>query len=212
MFQTPAGVGPGQQIIVVIVDSVGGTAQSTNISDYNAAITSAASGISYQGGSIGSWSIIGSTAATNAATALFASPLPVYDIVGHLLSSSGQTYLTGVTPSFTETGGQVIPNTNVWTGLGNNATTSPFALGAVQTQAVFGFTGVTVNTFGINAQIDAIADRKLYYGYATFTAPTVASVPAPGSITLAFVGLVVSLASRGARRRRLKSPATIEHA
>ena len=104
MFRTASGVGPGQQIIVVIVDSIGGAAVSANVSDYSAAISSAASGISYQGGSIGSWSILGSTAGTSAATALFTSCLHVYDIRG-LLSPSGQSYLTrGRTPLFDQKG------------------------------------------------------------------------------------------------------------
>jgi len=61
IFQTPTGISPGQSFNVVFFDSIGDSALSSNIADYNAAITSAASGIHYSGGTIGSWSIIGAT-------------------------------------------------------------------------------------------------------------------------------------------------------
>ena len=100
IFQTPSGISPGQSFNVVFVDSIGDTAISPNIADYNAAITSAASGIHYLGGTIGSRSIIGATPTADWAAALFTSNLPVYDVRSNLLASTGIVYQsTGLSPS-----------------------------------------------------------------------------------------------------------------
>jgi autotransporter-associated beta strand protein len=119
-FQTPAGINPGQSFNVVFYDSVGFGATSANIADYNAAITSAASNIQYSGGTIGSWSIIGATPTADESAGLFGSNLPVYDLRGNLLASTGSGnggyQSIGPSPSIDQTGA-LFPSYPVWTGL-----------------------------------------------------------------------------------------------
>src|SRR5215469_5367203 len=117
ILQTPAGISPGQSFNVVFFDSIGDSALSSNIADYNAAITSAASGIHYSGGTIGSWSIIGATPTADESAGLFGSNLPVYDLRGNLLGSTGGVYQSiGFSPSIDQTGALFL-DYPVWTGL-----------------------------------------------------------------------------------------------
>jgi hypothetical protein len=206
MFHTPSGVSPGEQFIVVFLDTVGGPATPGTIGDYNTEIAAAASGITYQGGTIGNWSIIGATASTNGARALFNSSLPVYDLDGGKLASSGVSYLTnGISPDIDQSGG-VFSSQTVWTGLTSEGTpASPNTLGQPDfgPASVVGESGNFLAGFGLNVALQkptgSISD---YYGYATFTAPAAAAVPEPSSIMLAFVGGVGLVVGREARRRR----------
>jgi autotransporter-associated beta strand protein len=116
-FQTPADINPGESFNLVFYDSIGYSATSANIGDYNAAITSAASNIQYSGGTIGSWSIIGATSSADESAGLFGSNLPVYDLSGNLLASTGGSYQAiGPSPSIDQTGA-LFPAYPAWTGL-----------------------------------------------------------------------------------------------
>ena len=205
IFSTPAGIAPGQQFIVVFLDSTGGAAASTDITNYDNAVSNAASGITYSGGTIGSWSIIGATASSDAAANLFSSSLAVYDLDGNLLASSGSAYLSsGSAPSIDQNGNQSSANVPVFTGLGKGDTAADpmFALGGPNNASIVGLVGNIMSGDGLRDTEKPEVDTLDYYGYATFTAaPAVTAVPEPSGITLALVGLVVSAVARVARRR-----------
>jgi hypothetical protein len=205
MFQTPAGVSPGQSFNVVFFDSIGATAMSANIADYNAAVTSAASGIVYPGGTIGSWSIIGATPTVDGSAPLFTSNLPVYDLRGTLLASTGALYqATGPSPSIDQSGA-LFPAYPAWTGL--------IALGipAIPLYNLGG--GGPFPSYGLSSYPPPAdgwgglggpspSETEALYGFAVFTAsPSGTAVPEPGSLALAFVGLAVCAATRATRRR-----------
>jgi hypothetical protein len=176
-FQTPAGISPGQSFNVVFYDSIGDAATSTNIADYSAAITSAASGINYSGGTIGSWSVIGATQTADGSAGLFGSNLPVYDLGGKLLASTGGVYQSiGPSPSIDQTGA-LFPDYPVWTGLiglgipGN----SQYALGGGRFPS-YGLSGYPPPAAawggllgGSNEDTYSPANIRGLYGYAVFT-------------------------------------------
>lgn len=104
---TPAGIAPGGSFIVTFIDDATPTAhaESTSISTYDTAVQSAAANIVYSGGTIGSWEIIGATATTNQAAALWATTLPIYNDKGTLVGTNGSTYLaSGYSPNYDQTG------------------------------------------------------------------------------------------------------------
>jgi hypothetical protein len=202
MFSTPAGISPGQQFIVVFIDTTGGTAVSTKIADYNGDVGAAASGITYSGGTIGSWFIIGATATDDPAQALFASPLPVYNLNGGKLAQTGVDYLNaGKSPEIAADGTDHF-GTLAWTGLAVGG--GPFTdhqLG--QSTVSRGEAGTSFNGSGVDVQVRPPTSGNAFYGYATFTAaPATTVVPEPSGITLALVGVVVTAAAHVARRRR----------
>jgi hypothetical protein len=272
-FQTPADISPGQSFNVVFYDSTGDSATSSNLADYNAAITSAASGISYAGGTIGSWSVIGATATPgdvnqdgivngldislvdsnwlqtgigtagdangdgvvngldisvvasqwlrrdNGATGLFTSNLPVYDLSGKLLASTGggdpgHDYVSvGPSPSIDQSGA-LYPAYPVWTGLtsGGFPGNSQYELGGGRfpSYGLSGYPPAGADGWGgllggPNEDTYSPANIRGLYGYAVFTAalsPSQAggtSVPEPSTIVLAALGIFALLAYR--RRR-----------
>jgi hypothetical protein len=208
MFTTPDGVSPGSQFIVVIDDNVGGNAQSAKITDYEQAIATHASGIIYQGGVIGLWKIIGATPTANDATDLFTSSLPVYDIKGNKLSSTGVAYINGQSPDLGPDG--LGSHTDLaFTGLLSAGTTAlgaalgqPKEPGQIFAAAILGQVHATLSSTGLDFESGAESDVEDYYGYSTFTAPAAAAAPEPSSITLAFVGLgSLNLLGYGWRRR-----------
>jgi MYXO-CTERM domain-containing protein len=217
---TPAGVAPGGSFIFVFYDSTIGNAESTNIATYNALIATAASGITYSGGTIGTWQIIGATASADPAAALFSSSLPVYQagLVGGVtftetkLASSGSAWLaSGVTPNYNQNGtpGAGRPT---WTGLQGEFALAPGVPGGENGQPATGY------TLGSSSVESGNTDEELslggldgnsntannlsgnYYGFAIFTAAE--PVPEPGTFTLAFAGLVAVGAFGLVRRRR----------
>jgi hypothetical protein len=205
IFQTPSGVSPGQSFNVVFFDSIGATAISANITDYNAAVTSAASGIVYPGGTIGSWSIIGATPTVDGAAPLFGSNLPVYDLRGTLLASTGSSYqATGPSPSIDQSGA-LFPAYPAWTGLidvGIPAITV-FNLGGGGAFPSYGLSSYPPPADGWGGQLGhSPSDTLAVYGFAVFTAsPSGTTVAEPGGLALAFLGLVVCAATRATRRR-----------
>lgn len=202
IVNTPAGIAPGQSFIVTFFDYQApvhaGGGESTDITTYNAAITSAASGISYSGGTIGAWQILGATAAADPAATVFSSSLSVWE-VGYpppandvytetKLASSGSTWISGgSTPSAQQSGAENVRNALVWTGLNGNGTPDTgFTLGSANVQV--GYDGATFPN-GLNGSgVQANSGFAQYYGWAIFTAaePT----PEPGTFTLSLMGLV----------------------
>ena len=204
VFQTPSGISPGQSFNVVFLDSIGDTALSSNIADYKAAITSAASNIQYAGGTIGSWSIIGATPTDNGSSALFTSNLPVYDLQGTLLASTGIGYQsTGPSPSIDQSGA-LLPDYPVWTGLislGSPAIAS-YELGGDGPIPSYGLSGYPPPADGwgglAGSPADSPSKTEALYGFAVFTSP---ALPEPSSLALACLGIVCAAASRVTRRR-----------
>jgi hypothetical protein len=213
IFQTPSGINPGQSFNVVFYDSIGSGATSANIADYNAAVTSAASNIQYSGGSIGSWAIIGCTATADESGGLFGSNLPVYDLSGNLLASTGGVYQSiGPSPSIDQTGA-LFPAYPVWTGLialgipGN----TQYTLGGGFFPS-YGLTGYPPpadgwgGLLGGSSENYSPSDIRGLYGYAVFTA-----VPEPASFALAFAGLVCAATARPVTRRHPPASACAGH-
>jgi hypothetical protein len=205
IVSTPAGVGPGQSFIVTFVDTTIGHATDTSIADYNALITTAASGnITYPGGTIGSWQILGATAAADPAASAFSSSLAIYDDKGDKLGTSGSEWLSsGSVPEYNQTG-TASNGRPTWTGLlangnaatGNTLGSSNVIMGQTDPPPPGELSLGGLNTYGPQAG-SGFGD---YYGWAIFTAaePT----PEPATLTLALVGLVSVGAARVARRRR----------
>jgi hypothetical protein len=208
IVSTPAGVGPGQSFIVTFVDTTIGHATDTNIADYNALITTAASGnITYPGGTIGSWQILGATATADPAASAFSSTLAIYDDKGDKLGTSGSEWLSsGSVPEYNQTG-TASNGRPTWTGLlanGNAATGNTLGSpNVIQGQTDPPPPGELslggLNTYGPTAG-SGFGD---YYGWAIFTAaePT----PEPGTFTLSLMGLVAVGAVQVMRRRRAAS-------
>jgi hypothetical protein len=92
LFQTPSGINPGQSFRVVFPESIGDTATSSNIAGYHVAIISTFIIILDNCGVIGSRSIIGARPKADGAAALFENSLPVCDLRGTLLASTGGLY------------------------------------------------------------------------------------------------------------------------
>jgi hypothetical protein len=208
MITTPAGIGPGQSFIVAFLDYTtparDGTAESSNIATYNAAITSAASVITYSGGTIGAWQIIAATATADPAAALFSSSLPVYGTTGIELATHGSTWVsTGNAPRYQANGvGNV--SALVWTGLGRNG--APLAgetLGVTSGNIAQGQSQFAMNGAGLYEYDTPYNLAGQYYGFATFT---VTPTPEPGTLTLSLMGLATVGAVRLVRRRRAALP------
>jgi MYXO-CTERM domain-containing protein len=199
IVNTPAGVGPGQSFIVVFVDTTIGHATDGSIADYNALITTAASGnITYPGGTISSWQILGATAAADPAASVFSSTLPIYDDKGDKLATNGATWLAGGdTPLYSQTGSGA-GGRPTWTGLGENgAPAAGNTLGS--TNVTYGYPDVYIEG-GLDSGTTAATGYGVYFGFATFTAaePT----PEPGTFTLSLMGLAAVGVFCLARRRR----------
>jgi hypothetical protein len=204
---TPAGVGPGQSFIVTFVDTTIGHATDTSISDYNALITTAASGnITFPGGTIGSWQILGATATADPAASAFSSALPIYDDKGDKLGTSGSEWLaSGSVPEYSQagTGANGRPT---WTGLlASGAAASGDTLGASNVTYGYPEPGAlgALSGGGLNSGTTAGSGFGVYYGFATFTVAE--PVPEPGTFTLSLMGLVAVGAVQVARRRRAAS-------
>jgi hypothetical protein len=200
---TPAGVGPGQSFIVGFVDdSPIGHATATTISTYNALITTAAAGITYPGGTIGTWQVLGATATSDPAAGAFSSSLAIYDVKGDVLGTSGSEWLTaGTTPRYDQTG-TAANGRPVWTGLLQNGQPAPGnQLG--QTNVTQGTTDPAppgeLSLGGLDGGATAATGFGVLYGFAIFTAAE--PVPEPATMTLSLLGLVSFGAVRLARRR-----------
>jgi hypothetical protein len=211
MITTPAGIGGGQSFIVAFVDTTFGNAESSSISTYNAAIATAASGITYSDGKIGAWQILGATATADPAATAFSSSLPVYGTNGGLLGTSGSEWLAaGAAPNYNQTG-TASNGRPVWTGLygeydgyPNGSAAKGYTLGSPT--VIMGSTDPPptgdlslggLDTYGPQTYSGA-GD---YYGWAIFT-----RAPEPSTFILALSGLISVGASRLARRRRSASP------
>jgi hypothetical protein len=211
IVKTPTGIAPGQSFIVTFFDYQApvhaGGAESTNIATYNAAIASAASGITYSGGTIGAWQILGATATADPAATVFSSSLSVWE-VGYpppandvytetKLATTGATWIAGgSTPSAQQSGAENVRNALVWTGLNGNGTPDTgFTLGSANVQV--GYDGAAFPN-GLNGSgVQASSGYGQYYGFAIFTAS-----PEPGTMTLSLLGLGAVGVVRLARRRR----------
>jgi hypothetical protein len=202
---TPAGVGPGQSFIVTFVDTTIGHATDTSIADYNTLISTAATGnITYPGGTIGSWQILGATATADPAATVFSSSLPIYDDKGNKLGTSGSQWLaSGAVPEYNQTA-TASNGRPTWTGLlanGNAATgdtlgSANVIMGQTDPPPPGDLSLGGLNTYGPQAAT-GFGD---YYGWAIFTAaePT----PEPATLTLSLLGLGAIGAVQLVRRRR----------
>jgi PEP-CTERM motif len=209
IVNTPAGISGGQSFIVTFVDTTIGHATDTSIADYNSLIATAASGITYSGGTIGSWQILGATAAADPAATVFSSSLPIYDDLGHLLGTSGPEWLSaGAVPQYNQTG-TASEGRPTWTGLlANGNPASGDQLGGSTGNTIMGQTDPPppgelslggLNTYGPQAST-GFGD---YYGWAVFTD----TAPEPSTLTLSLMGLVGIGAVVMVRRRRAASVA-----
>jgi hypothetical protein len=204
IVNTPAGVGPGQSFIVTFVDTTIGHATDTSIADYNTLISTAATGnITYPGGTIGSWQILGATATADPAATVFSSTLPIYDDKGDKLGTSGSEWLaSGAVPEYNQTG-TASNGRPTWTGLlanGNAATGntlgSPNVIqGQTDPPPPGDLSLGGLDTYGPTAG-SGFGD---YYGWAIFTAAS--PTPEPGTFTLSLMGLVAVGAVYIMRRR-----------
>jgi hypothetical protein len=206
IIPTPSGLTQGDTFFVVFLDSTPTTATSTDITTYDNAITTAASGITYPGGTIGPWQVIGATASTNQALPLFtASTVPVYDVSGDQLATTGVSYLAaGFSPSIDQNQTARLGDL-AWTGLNADGTTDAIsAIGDFGT--IVGSAGLANNLGGLSFTGFLSTGSEELYGYALLTVgPTTSAVPEPSTITLAFVGVVGLVVGRGARRCRRAS-------
>jgi hypothetical protein len=202
IVNTPAGVGPGQSFIVIFVDTTIGHATDTSIADYNALITTAASNITYSGGSISNWQILGATAAADPAATVFTSTLPIYDDKGDKLANTGVAWVAGGdTPLYSQTGSGA-GGRPTWTGLSETgAPATGNTLGSVN--VTYGYPDVYIEG-GLDSGTTAATGFGVYFGFATFTAAS--PTPEPATLTLSLIGLGAFGAVRFARRRRTVIP------
>jgi hypothetical protein len=190
---------------------IGKPVDSTNIADYNTVFRQDASGISYSGGTIGPWQVIGATATANQATALFTdTTTPVFDILGHELSQLGQGLLTAPGGISLDQNGHPLQSFPVLTGLDPNGASSPFPLGNPVDDTSFGESGTPLDTTGLGGigveGSSSSNNLNVLYGYGLLTVgPTTTPTPEPSAFTLAFVGVVGLVVGRGARRCRRAS-------
>jgi hypothetical protein len=200
MVSTPSGIGGGQSFIVVFVDTTFGTAESTSIATYNGYIATAASGIKYSDGTISSWQILGATATADPAATVFNSKLPIYDLEGDKLGTSGSEWdSSGSTPDYNQAGSKV-PNRNAWTGLQDNGSPAPAGYRLGEANPTYGYSNTKVDTVGIDTDYSPNSGDQDYYGFAIFT-----RAPEPSTFILALSGLISVGAGRLARRRRSAS-------
>jgi hypothetical protein len=214
IVNTPAGIGPGQSFIVTFIDDATPTAhaESTSISTYDTAVTSAASNIVYSGGTIGSWEIIGATATTNQAAALWATTLPIYNDKGTLVGANGSAYLaSGYSPNYDQTGAGAAGRPT-WTGLQGEYANGPGVPGGENGQPAVGYTlgssyvesgnsNQEYSLGGLDGNMDVLNSLSgNLYGWAIFTAAS--PTPEPGTFTLSLLAIVAAGAVCVVRRRR----------
>jgi hypothetical protein len=214
IITTPAGIAPGKSFIVTFIDDATPTAhaESTSISTYDTAVTSAAANFSYTGGTIGSWEIIGATAATNQAAALWATTLPIYNDKGTLVGANGSAYLaSGYSPNYDQNGSGAAGRPT-WTGLQGEYANGPGVPGGENGQPAVGYTlgssyvesgnsNQEYSLGGLDGNMDVLNSLSgNLYGWAIFTAAS--PTPEPGTLTLSLLGFGAVGVVRLTRRRR----------
>src|SRR5262249_22897076 len=150
------------------VDSNRHDATSTDINTYNGFITTDASVITYPGGTIGMWQVIGSTEASNAATPLFTDlTTGVYGTNNQQIATSGQALISADHVVYDQHLASQI-DAPVFTGLFFHGTTlSVFALGEGTGLVEAGSAGL--GPFWLSFAFRDKTDQLFLYGYAEFT-------------------------------------------
>ena len=203
---TPTGLVAGDQYRLVFVTSTLTDATATDIADYNAFVTAAATGITDFSGTVeGSttWTAIGSTdsvnALTNTGTTGAGTGIGTYLLNDTLFAADYTTlWTTNAKPSLNITESGVIGGTAlVWTGTGATGTASGKYLGAVEGRA--GKSNVTSgqsqNWWITNSNIANTTELSMYAMSGVLTV-----VPEPSSFAL--LGGLLSLGFVMVRRRR----------
>jgi hypothetical protein len=209
VLATPAGLNPGDPFRFVFVTLDTGVridASSSDINVYNAFVTSAAGGATYDGSTV-SWKAIGSTASVNARDNVggFGDSVPVYRVDGTLvaydLSSSFGSGFWGANlqASISRSIDGTEVNDFVWTGSNNDGTTkSERELGAAE----FAAEGQSSSTF--NFLDDAFSDFGVFVGLPMFAmSETLIAVPEPSTWAMALAGLACG--GSVVRRRRTRA-------
>jgi hypothetical protein len=208
-INTPSGLAPGDTFFVVFLDSTKTDATSADISTYNNAVASAASGLTYPGGAIGVWRVIGATESVNASTPLFTNTTtPVYDVLGSRLADTGVEYLQfGNSPDIDQNGVGLSDFGRTWTGLNRHGDIdSGQALGDSDvTLGLAGspLSGNTISTVGLKFVGGNPTSSFDLYGYALFTVgPTTPAAPEPSTLALLGIGAAGLLGYRWGRRKQ----------
>jgi hypothetical protein len=204
IISTPSGLNLGDKFFVVFLDSTPTTATSPDITTYNNAVATAASGITYPGGTIGAWQIIGATAASNEYPGLFNSgDYPIYDVKGDLLDVEPSIYQeVGLSP-YIDQNGNNLQGARVWTGLLYGDGTPYPGLELGNDESTYAGSGILIIGDGIGSPLDLLSTNRLdLYGYALLTVGPNSNlpVPEPSTITIAFVGVIGLVVGRWTRR------------
>jgi hypothetical protein len=207
LITTPAGLNPGDHYRLFFVTSTKTNAQSTDIADYNAFVTSVANTQTELAALGTTWAAVGSTAAVDARDNTGTNPtaetgVPIYLLSGALLASNNADLWDGTLLTFPEifedgtrwvSGGSP---TEVWTGTNADGTTSvPLGAGQPTWGAANASLGAWMNTA---AEVN-IAQFAMYAISGDLTVP----VPVPATGLLLIPGLLGLLVWR---RRSARSP------
>jgi hypothetical protein len=204
---TPAGLHSGDQFRIVFVTAGSHDAASTDISVYDAFVTSQATGLTTYAADPTQtvlWQVIGSTATVSAISRIPLSSPAMFLPNGTMVANSGADMWDGTIDTYIDMTAQGVTlghtSTNyVWSG------TSPD--GTATTGSQLGSSGPNNGNFHEFADTYWISGDRSHANtanqqfYAVSSVLTVPGVPEPGAITLALMGLAGLVALRKQLRR-----------
>ena len=204
VITTPTDLAPGAKYYLIFITGTGNdlTGQSSNISDYDAFVTSQALQNSELSGI--TWKALGSTSTVSARDHLNIGDFPIYRLDNVRIANNATDLWDGsiATTGMTHQGGGILPNSFVWTGSNSDGTTSSYYLGSAT--PVLGFTQYSDSNW-INHRHDfpsSSSHRMLAVSQLLTVGGSGPAVPEPATIT--FWSLTTSFGLL-LRKRRFQS-------
>lgn len=207
VFTQPSGLAPGSQYQLAFVTRDLFQATSTNISDYNTAVTNEAALnttlAAFDTANGVTWTVIGSTLTVNALTNA-PSTGSVYTLDGVQIASSASALYSGSLLSALDIdeNGNTFAGAGVWTGTVPNGNAAGGINDLGQTFAVNGLSNSTTGTWidSSNSGPEADNNLALYALSSVITVPQASTVPEPATLILIPSGLLLLA---GIHRRKL---------
>lgn len=193
IITVPSGLAAGAHYRLAFVTSTTRDAQSTNIADYNTFVTNAANAVPQLAALSTTWSAIGSTAAVDARDNTLTNPgvgadasVPIYTLNNTRIDPTNAALWGGTLEAALniDQSGNVRTNVNVWTGSKLDGTGFSGAQLGSTPNVENGFNGNTNSGWMLVGNNPSTTLQSLY------AISGVLTVPEPGSLVLAGVGVV----------------------
>lgn len=189
----PPTLKPGDIYRLIFVTSSTRDATSTNISDYNAFVDSAAGAVPELAALGTTWMAVASTAAMDARANAGLSNAPVFRLDGAIVAIDRDDFWDGTlsAPVLLTESGNMSPTTTVWTGTLPDGSRHPaFSLG--ESLAVTGTRSAQFRRW-IFETLSPTTDRNALYGISSELTVPGAGIPEPSSIGLVMAPLILLL-------------------